>query len=118
MASSGGVAIYHVMGQTPDALELGDAILAPGFEEVELGAKELQAGYERLTSNNQPEVDYVAIGCPHLNLNQVAEVAGLLAGRKVKKGVTCWIHTNVAVNPHLFCHAKTGKGTPPGGDGG
>jgi predicted aconitase len=84
------------MEQTPDAREFGKAILAPGYEEVELSAAQLRQGYEKLTSNDQREVDYVAIGCPHLNLNQVAQVAKLLQGKKIKDGLTCWIHTNVA----------------------
>ncbi|MCL2122888.1 MAG: aconitase X catalytic domain-containing protein [Desulfovibrionaceae bacterium] len=97
LASSGGAALYHVLGQTPDALVAGDNILVPGCEVVELGQKELEHGYERLTSNMDRIVDFVAIGCPHLTLNQVAEVAALLDGKKVKPGVTVWIHTNVAV---------------------
>ena len=97
LASSGGVALYHVMGQTPDALAIGDKVLAPDCVEVELGAKELQAGYAQLTSNADRDVDYVAIGCPHLTLNQVAEIAAYIDGKKVRKGVTCWIHVNTAV---------------------
>jgi predicted aconitase len=97
LASSGGAAIYHILGQTPDALVQGGAILAPGCEEAEIGRKELEQGYERLTSNTDRNVDYVAIGCPHLTLNQVAEVAALLDGKQVKKGVTVWIHVNTAV---------------------
>ena len=97
LASSGGVALYHVLGQTPDALVEGDNILVPGCEVVELGKKALESGYERLTSNTDYAVDCVAIGCPHLTLNQVAEVAALLDGKKVKLGVTVWIHTSAAV---------------------
>ncbi len=97
LASSGGAAIYHIMGQTPDALVEGNNILAPGCEEAEIGINELEKGYERLTSNTDRTVDYVAVGCPHLTLNQVAEVAAMLDGRQVKKGVTVWIHTNTAV---------------------
>ncbi len=97
LASSGGVALYHVLGQTPDALALGERVLAPGWQEVELGPKELQAGYERLTSNKNRVVDYVALGCPHLTLNQVAEIAAYLEGKKINKDVTCWVHVNTAV---------------------
>ncbi|MCC8194035.1 MAG: aconitase X catalytic domain-containing protein, partial [Deltaproteobacteria bacterium] len=96
-ASSGGAAIYHIMHQTPDALFHGGDILMPGCEEAEIGVKELEAGYAKLTSNTDRSVDYVAIGCPHLTLNQVAEVAALLDGKRVKKGVTVWIHVNTAV---------------------
>lgn len=97
LASSGGVAMYHVLGQTPDALALGDKVLARGCEEAEFGARELQMGYERLTSNTDRAVDYVALGCPHLTLNQVAAIAAYIDGKKIHKDVTCWIHVNTAV---------------------
>lgn len=97
LASSGGVALYHIMNQTPDALVLGNKVLSAGYEEVELGAKELQTGYDRLTSNKNTAVDYVSIGCPHLTLNQIAEVAAMLDGKKVKSSVMTWIHTNMAI---------------------
>lgn len=97
LASSGGVAMYHVEGQTPDALFRRGDIYLPECEEIELGARELEEGYNRLTSGKDRQVDYVAIGCPHLSLNQVAEVAARLEGKKVKDGVTMWVHTNIPV---------------------
>lgn len=97
LASSGGVALYHVEGQTPDAVMLGSGIYADNYDEIEIGPQELMQGYERLTSNSDRQVDYVAVGCPHLTLNQVAEVAALLQGKKVKDGVTMWVHTNIPV---------------------
>lgn len=97
LASSGGVAMYHVEGQTPDALFRNGDIYTSDCEEIELGQAQLEEGYAKLTSNTDRHVDYVAIGCPHLTLNQVAEVAALLEGKKVKPGVTMWVHTNLAV---------------------
>ena len=43
------------------------------------------------------KVDYVAIGCPHCSLRQLAELARLLSGKKVNQNVTLWIHTNAAI---------------------
>ena len=95
LASSGGAAIYHILGVTPEAVIQGKGILSKDCEVVELGPAELAKGYKKLTSNTDSVVDYVSIGCPHLTLNQIAEVAKELQGKKVK--VRTWIHTNVPI---------------------
>ncbi len=37
------------------------------------------------------EVDFVSLGCPHLSISEIARIADLLQGKKVKK--TFWITT-------------------------
>ena len=37
------------------------------------------------------EIDFVSIGCPHATINEIATIAGLLRGKKVKKEF--WITT-------------------------
>jgi hypothetical protein len=37
------------------------------------------------------QVDFVSLGCPHLSLQEIARVADLLKGKKVRK--TFWITT-------------------------
>ena len=51
------------------------------YEVIEFGKKELEKGYEYLQHGKNRNVDYVAIGCPHANLNQLKEVADLLKGK-------------------------------------
>ncbi|MBG0775944.1 MAG: aconitase X catalytic domain-containing protein [Desulfovibrionaceae bacterium] len=97
LASSGGVALYHVLGMTPDALFNDDKVLAKDCIELEVTEKELTMGREQLCSGTSRQIDYVAVGCPHCSLNQLAELARLLDGKKVNSGVTMWIHTNVAI---------------------
>ena len=97
LASAGGVALFHAIGLTPEAPDLETVFRGKRYEVVELGEKELAQGYDNLTSGKSRDVDFVALGCPHCSLNQVAQLAGLLQGKKVKDGVTMWIHTNMAV---------------------
>jgi len=98
LASAGGVALFHALGITPEARDK-DNVFAAGkkYETVELGEKELEQGYSNLTSAKGKEIDYIAIGCPHCSLNQIEEVAKLLEGKKIKKNVKLWIHTNISV---------------------
>ena len=97
MASAGGVAMFHAVGITPEAPDLATAFRGKKYETIELTEKELCQGYDNLTSAKSREVDYVALGCPHLSLNQVRRIADLLRGKKIKEGVTFWAHTNMAV---------------------
>ena len=100
LGSSGGVALFHAIGVTPEAPTVGSAFGDKKYEIIEVTAKELEEGKQKLTSAQKRKVDYVAIGCPHCSLNQLKEVSMLLQGRKVKEGTTLWIHTNVAIK-HL-----------------
>ena len=96
LASAGGVALFHAIGITPEA-PTRESVLSGSYETLEIGEKELAQGYDNMTSGKSREVDYVAIGCPHCSLNQLAEVADLLKGKKVAEGVTLWVHTNIAI---------------------
>lgn len=97
LASAGGVALFHAIGITPEAPTLEAAFKGRKYEIVVIGEKELAQGYKNLNSGKNRNVDYVAIGCPHCSLNQIKEVADLLKGKKVKDGVTLWVHTNMAI---------------------
>jgi predicted aconitase len=97
LASSGGVAIFHAIGVTPEAPTVEAAFGKKKYDVIEITAKELDEGKQKLTSAQERKVDYVAIGCPHCSLNQLRELATILEGRRVNKETTLWIHTNVAI---------------------
>lgn len=97
LASSGGVALFHAVGVTPEAPSLEAAFGGKKYETVEIGIKEITEGAAKLTSAKDRKVDYVAIGCPHCSLNQLKEIAQLLEGKKVSPDVTLWVHTNAAI---------------------
>jgi predicted aconitase len=97
LASSGGVAMFHAVGVTPEAPSVEAAFGGKRYETTEITAKEIEAGWQKLTSAQDRHVDYVAIGCPHCSLGQLKEIADLIRGRRVNEGVTLWVHTNVAI---------------------
>jgi predicted aconitase len=86
MAASGAVALYHVAGITPEAGR--PDILAPGHET--LVVDDLQPALAALNSSVR-KIDLVWFGCPHADLEEMAEVVRLLDGRRVK--ATLWITT-------------------------
>ncbi len=85
MAASGAVALYHVEGITPEA-----RLMSPdGLEVIEVGEKELKEAYAKLNTGESPDI--VILGCPHASLKEIAELAGKLEGKRLKKPV--WICT-------------------------
>lgn len=97
LASSGSVAMYHMVGVTPEAPSLEAALGGNQAETFVFGRKELTEYKEKMSSNQNREVDFVALGCPHCSINQLAEIARLLEGKKVSGKVRLWVQTNVSV---------------------
>ncbi len=98
-ASSGGVEMYHMVGITPEAPTVEHAFGgAPRGERFVYDAAERKRIYEMLNSVGQSEdVDYVMLGCPHYSIEQIAQAAALIDGRKVSANSALWVFTSRAV---------------------
>jgi predicted aconitase len=89
MAASGAVALYHVDGLTPEA-QLHDP---SGLETFAVTRADLDSAHERLGTDAQPDI--VVLGCPHASLEEIAQVASRLQGRRLKTPL--WVCTSRAV---------------------
>ena len=98
-ASSGGVEMYHMVGITPEAPSLERAFGgAPKGERFVYDAAARRRTYETLNSvGASTDVDYVMLGCPHYSIEQIAQAAALLDGRKVHENCALWVFTSRAV---------------------
>ncbi|MBV9769263.1 MAG: aconitase X catalytic domain-containing protein [Bryobacterales bacterium] len=96
-ASSGGVEMYHIVGVTPEAGSLEQALGArKPVATVQYGIEERRSVYEALNANGRDRnVDYVMLGCPHASIEQFSEIARLLDGKKIKTQL--WMFTSRAV---------------------
>jgi predicted aconitase len=97
-STSGGVEMYHIVGMTPEAetLEMALGGRAP-VETFRYGRDERQRVYEQLNASaSDPNVDFVMLGCPHAALEQLAQAAALLEGRRVSANCVLWIFTSRA----------------------
>jgi len=93
-AASGSVALYHIPGVTPEAENLGKALQKENWKEtLELGLRELRETKEEMCITIAGEVDFVAVGCPHYSIRELAKVATLLKGKKIRRGTEFWIYT-------------------------
>lgn len=86
IATYGGLALFHMQGITPEA-----ASLIPPDETLEISAEEIHQAVQSMTDSSSDEVDFVSLGCPHLSIQEIARIAELLEGKKVKKEF--WITT-------------------------
>ena len=86
MAASGAVALYHVAGITPEA-DRADAL---ELDHETLVVDDLRPAYAALNTGDRA-IDLIWFGCPHASLEEIAYVARLLAGRRVKAAL--WITT-------------------------
>jgi predicted aconitase len=98
-ASSGGVELYHMVGITPEAPTL-EAAFGPRtpIETFVYDAAARRRTYETLNAvGASRDVDFVMLGCPHASIEQIAEIADALAGRKVSVNSALWVFTSRAV---------------------
>ena len=77
MAATGAVALYHVEGVTPEALD-GSFDLS-GLETIAVESDEIRKLFKEIP------VEAVAVGCPHCSPAELEEIARLMKGQVVTK---------------------------------
>lgn len=97
-AASGSVALYHMVGITPEARTLDEAFGGrPPAERVGVGRRDIARTLDQMSTGQAGPVDVVGVGCPHASLDQMQRYAALLRGKRVHTGVQLWICTNAVV---------------------
>lgn len=79
MAANSEIGLYHIEGITPEAKNYKGA-----DGKLTIGKAELKDGYDKLNTI-KGEGDMIYLGCPHLSIEELREIARLLKGKKVKK---------------------------------
>ncbi len=83
IATYGGAAIFHMEGITPNKTTIPS-------EEIIVTQADIGKAIKEMTMDDC-EVDFISVGCPHASLNELAKLAELLKGKKVKKEF--WVTT-------------------------
>jgi predicted aconitase/predicted aconitase with swiveling domain len=82
-ASSGAIALLHVVGVTPEAPTLSAAFQGREPEAVyDVGMAQLRAARRELTTAEGAQLDMVVLGSPHFSLAEFRQLAPLLAGKR------------------------------------
>jgi predicted aconitase len=105
-ASSGAIALFHLVGITPEASTLHDAFQGdPGVEPQPITLRHLREFRSSLSTTTNDRVDVVAFGSPHASLQECIHLAELMDDRKARDGMQVYITTSRAVKEIL---ARTG----------
>ncbi len=85
VATYGGVALFHMEGVTPNRTTIPDITETVTKQDLEKARQELD--------DEDAEIDFISVGCPHASINDIARIADLLDGKQVAEGKTVWITT-------------------------
>ena len=75
-ASNGAVGLYHIANLTPEAVELGESLIADGAKEYVIDDAELervQKSYPVIWKKPDATPKLCFVGCPHLTLSQLKD---------------------------------------------
>ncbi len=82
-ASSGGVALFHIVGVTPEAPTLGAATNdQPDCKSIVLSQDDIIGERDRMSTAAGGQLDVVAVGSPHFSFAEFMELLRLLGGRR------------------------------------
>lgn len=82
-ASSGGVAMFHMVGVTPEAPSLNEAMQGKSpIQVIEVSMDTLRESRRELTHTDNDELHMVVLGSPHFSLAEFKRLAPLVAGKR------------------------------------
>jgi cis-L-3-hydroxyproline dehydratase len=101
-ATSGSVALFHLVGITPEAETTRIAFggLEPG-KRIAITMDDLRDARADLTTSHSSELDVVGFGSPHCSLDECRRLARLMAGARANDNVEVFITTSLAVRQLL-----------------
>jgi predicted aconitase len=88
MAAAGSVAMFHVEGTTPEA----GAHDLENLERMTVGRSEIEAARNRVDTGRDPEL--IALGCPHLSVQEIQDLATKLKDKRRKGDAEVWFCTS------------------------
>lgn len=78
IATYGGLALFHIAHVTPEAEQFPRP-----RQTIILPEREMQQSLQRLRQGLESEIDFMSLGCPHLSLNEIRQIAELVQGKQV-----------------------------------
>jgi len=92
-AAAGPVTMIHLPGITPGSKTMAEASGGEKVEEIEITRSSLSDVESDLNQTSELP-DLVAFGVPHLSINELGELARLIEGRELRKGVKLYAYTS------------------------
>lgn len=90
----GAISMFYVPGFTVEGSTIEEAFQGDTPKDtIALTDHDLKEAYNELQTTSG-KIDFVILGCPHYTLRQVEEVAKLLNGKKIQRGLSFWVCTS------------------------
>jgi len=81
-ASAGAIALFHIVGVTPEAPTLDAAFQGKSPDAVlNISMVDLMEAYNELSTSSGQKLDMVVMGSPHFSINEFKALAPLVAGK-------------------------------------
>ena len=97
-ASSGSVAMFHAVGITPEAPDLGTALAGVEPElTIEVDSGLIILSRDELTTAESGTLRAVSLGTPHMSVEEFERLLPLVSGREVHNEVDFYINTGRGV---------------------
>ncbi len=97
-ASSGTVGLFHLVGITPEAPTLEDALQGNEPEqEIDVTMDNLREAWRELSTAEGRVLDLVVLGCPHFSLAEFERLVLLIDGKEKHKDVEFLVNSNRAM---------------------
>src|SRR5271165_6612310 len=94
-ASSGAVALFHMVGVTPEAATVEAAFQGSTPQEIfDIDLPALRSARAELTTANGQPLDMVVLGSPHFSLAEFQQLAPLVNGRRAAHSVQFLVTTS------------------------
>jgi predicted aconitase len=88
IAVESGLALMHLVGITPEAPTLEAALAGhKPLDEFVIGKKDLDEAYRLANTAAGSDIDFILLGCPHLTLRELREVAEVLDGKSIHSNI-------------------------------
>ncbi|MEM7335411.1 MAG: aconitase X catalytic domain-containing protein [Chloroflexota bacterium] len=94
-ASSGALALFHIVGKTPEALTLNDACQGElPAEIIKISMDDIRESLAHLSTVPDGPINVVAFGSPHFSLDEFAQLMPLLETYPIHPNVQFMVCTN------------------------
>ena len=94
-ACKGCVAMYHVVGITPEARTREEAFAGQKPKEtIEIDSDIIKRTREEISTSSGGKVDAILVGCPHYSIYEMGRLSLLLDGKKIHRKVKFFVYTN------------------------
>jgi predicted aconitase len=101
-ASSGAVALIHVVGLTPEAKTKEQAFQKESPDEIiGIGQADLEEVRQKYSTTWEKQPKNISIGCPQLSKNEIIQLLHRLKGKKVRDDTNFWICTNKQIKEEI-----------------